>query len=120
METHLDEIDDGILVLVADGGLDMRNARELGEKLTTLVDSGIRDLIVDCSKLTFISSAGLGTLLMVNRKLNGKGGRVHLAGASGPVAQAIQLAGLNTLLGSHQDVGRAKHALRRTSAPKSG
>ena len=116
METHLDEIDDGILVLVADGGLDMRNARELGEKLSTLVETGIRDLIVDCSKLTFVSSAGLGTLLMINRKLKGKGGRVHLAGAGGPVAQTIQLAGLQTVLGTHPDVGRAKHALRRPEA----
>ena len=116
METHLDEIDDGILVLVADGGLDMRNARELGEKLTTLVETGIRDLIVDCSKLTFVSSAGLGTLLMINRKLNSKGGRVHLAGAGGAVAQAIQMAGLDTVLGTHPDIGRAKHALRRASS----
>jgi len=112
METHLDEIDDGIMVLVVDGGLDMRNARELGEQLTTLVETGIRDLIVDCSKLTYISSSGLGTLLLANRKLAGKGGRVHLAGVTGAVAQVIQLAGLKDILGSYRDVGRAKHALR--------
>lgn len=113
METYLDEIDDGILVLVADGGLDMRNARELGKKLTTLVETGIRDLIVDCSKLSYISSSGIGTLLLINRTLVAKGGRVHLAGATGAISQVIQLAGLQDILGSHQDIGRAKHALRR-------
>jgi anti-sigma B factor antagonist len=116
MQTYLDEIDDQILVLVADGGLDARNARELGEKLETLVDTGIRELIVDCSKLSFISSAGIGTLIAINRKLKARGGQVHLAGATGPVPKVIRLAHLETVLGVHQDVGRAKHALRRAAA----
>ncbi len=116
MDTYLDEIDDQILVLVADGGLDARNARELGEKLETLVNTGVRDLIVDCSKLNFISSAGIGTLIALNRRLKARGGRVHLAGATGPVPNVIRLARLDTVLGVHQDIGRAKHALRRAAA----
>ena len=67
MDTYLDELDEEIMVLVADGGLDARNARELGDKLESLVDAGMRELIVDCSKLSFVSSAGLGTLLKSRR-----------------------------------------------------
>ena len=114
METHLDEIDEEILVLVADGGLDARNARELGQKLETLVNAGIRDLIVDCTRLNFISSAGIGTLIAINRRLKERGGRVHLAGATGPIPNLIRMTRLDTVLGVHQDVGRAKHALRRS------
>ena len=113
METFLDEIDDEIMVLVADGGLDAHNARELGEKLNNLVEAGIRDLIVDCSKLTFISSAGIGTLLKINHGLKDRGGRVHLAGPSGTVVQVLKIARLDRILGVHDDVGRAKHELRR-------
>ena len=115
METYLDEIDEEIMVLVADGGLDARNARELGEKLESLVDAGMRELIVDCSKLTFVSSAGLGTLLKVNRSLGAKGGRVHLAGVTGPIVQILRIARLDRVLKIHEDVGRAKHELRRDS-----
>ena len=113
METYLDEIDEEIMVLVADGGLDARNARELGDKLESLVDAGVRELIVDCSKLTFVSSAGLGTLLKINRQLSAKGGRVHLAGVTGPIIQILRIARLDRVLKLHPDVGRAKHELRR-------
>ncbi|MED5507171.1 MAG: STAS domain-containing protein [Planctomycetota bacterium] len=115
METYLDEIDDEIMVLVADGGLDARNARQLGEKLEALVDAGIRELIVDCSKLTFVSSAGLGVLLKANRQLGALGGQVHLAGVGGPIVQILRIARLDGILKLHEDVGRAKHALRKHS-----
>ena len=59
MQTYLDEIDEEIMVLVADGGLDARNARELGDKLEALIDAGVRELIVDCSKLTRAPHPGL-------------------------------------------------------------
>lgn len=114
METYLDEIDDEILVLVADGGLDAHNARALAGKLDTLISAGIHDVIVDCSRLTFMSSSGIGTLLKLNRQLNARGGRVHLAGTTGAITQVIRLARLENVLGVHPDVGRAKHALRRT------
>ncbi|MEE2681348.1 MAG: STAS domain-containing protein [Planctomycetota bacterium] len=114
MDTYLDEIDEEIMVLVADGGLDARNARELGDRLASLVEAGVRDLIVDCSKLTFVSSAGLGTLLRINRELGAGGGRVHLAGVTGPVVQILRIARLDRVLKIHPDVGRAKHELRRS------
>lgn len=117
METYLDEIDDEILVLVADGGLDMQNARELAGKLDALVSAGIHDVIVDCSGLTFMSSTGIGTLLALNRRLAARGGRVHLAGTTGAVTQVLRLAHLENVLGVHQDVARAKHALRRREKP---
>ncbi len=114
METYLDEIDDEILVLVADGGLDAHNARDLASKLDTLLSAGIHDVIVDCSRLTFMSSTGIGTLLALNRQLTARGGRVHLAGTTGPITQILRLARLENVLGVYPDVGRAKHALRRT------
>ena len=73
------------------------------------------ELIVDCSKLTFVSSAGLGVLLKANRQLGALGGQVHLAGVGGPVVQILRIARLDGILKLHEDVGRAKHALRRRS-----
>lgn len=47
------------------GALDGSNYRDLIDEAQKLYDSGVRDLILDLSQLTFISSAGISALYRV-------------------------------------------------------
>ncbi len=112
MEFVADEIDRDVMILRADGGLNAANSGEFVDQLTTLVESGVRKIIVDCSGLTYVSSAGLGTLVLLHRRLKDLGGDVKIAGLSGAAAQVLSLTRLDRLLQIYADVDRARLAFR--------
>lgn len=46
--------------------------------LQSLYDAGYTIINVDCKDLKMISSAGIGSLVLFNKKLNGRGGKLRL------------------------------------------
>lgn len=52
---------------------------------------------VDCSRLEYISSAGLGVLLRTQKRLMGSSGRLRLAGVSPHVADVMRYSGLDRI-----------------------
>jgi anti-anti-sigma factor len=114
MELRLLDIDrqNDVMTLAIDGGLDASTAEEFGRQVETLVEGGITRVIVDCSKLTFLSSAGLAALLRTHSRMARKGGDVRIAGASGMVAQVLHLTHLDRMLQLYPDVERARLSLR--------
>ena len=52
-------------------------------ELLEMIDSGVRDLRVDLSELTYFDSSGLGTFMIINRRAREKNGRLVLTGAKG-------------------------------------
>jgi len=116
MEFYHDEIDNDVLILVADGGLNTDTADQFITDLEKLVDAGVRKIIVDCGKLTYISSFGLGVLLRLHKRLQQHGGDVKLASIEGIVPQALQLTRLDKFFEIYPDVNRARLAFR----PKDG
>jgi len=56
MELYWDEIDHDILILAADGGLNADTSDQLIQSLEKLIQAGLRNIIVDCDKLNYISS----------------------------------------------------------------
>ena len=62
---------DGILNVAIDGRLDTVTAPELERALVNNY-SETDELIFDCEKLTYISSAGLRVLLSAHKKMKGK------------------------------------------------
>jgi ABC-type transporter Mla MlaB component len=61
-----------IVILHLDGTLDGATFKNLIEKAQTLFAEGARNLILDLTKLSFISSAGLGALHQVALLFQGK------------------------------------------------
>ncbi len=61
-----------VVILHLDGILDGANYKKLIEKGESLFNNGTRDLILDLTNLTFISSAGLGALHQVALLFQGK------------------------------------------------
>jgi anti-sigma B factor antagonist len=112
MQTLVQERDGELLIVTADGGLDRDTANQLIEDVGRHVDAGARAIIVDCSRLAVISSAGLGTLLRLHGAMKARGAQVRLAGLQGLVAQALHLTRLDTIFELFPDVNAARLAFR--------
>jgi anti-sigma B factor antagonist len=83
--------DDGHIHL--DGRFD---ASEAGAARTAF-DRIQKSTVVDCSKLVYISSAGLGVLVATYRRLNETGENLTLRHLSQPVRNVFRLSGLDRL-----------------------
>mgnify|MGYP001194714115 CR=1 FL=1 len=112
MEFIPHEIDEDVFVLVADGGINRENAKSFTEDVESMVANGFSKLIIDCSKLDYISSTGLGTLLVLHKRMKAAGGDVKLCSLKGIVTQALQLIRLDHLFGIYPDLGQARLAFR--------
>jgi anti-sigma B factor antagonist len=112
MEFFYHEVDRKVLVLAADGGLNAETATQLVSQLESLVDVGLRQIIVDCSRLDFISSYGVGVLVRMHNKLAKNGGDVKVAGVKSAVLKVLTLMRMNRLFEVYPDVNQARLAFR--------
>ena len=115
MELYYRDTDRDVLILSADGGIDSMSAEELISELGKLVDAGARKLIVDCSRLGFISSYGIAVLVRLHKKLAERGGDVKLAALESRVARLIALVGLERVFPIYPNVDDARNAFRSGS-----
>ncbi len=116
MEFYYHEIYKDILILAADGGISRENAGEFVDQLETLIDAGLTRIIVDCSKLEFISTVGLSTLLRLHNRLKEHGGQIKLAGVHSPIVSILTVARLDHLFNIYADVPAALLAFRPSTA----
>ena len=63
----VEEVVDEVTVLEAHGRLDSTTAKELGDRLITLVQAGRGAIVVDLQNVAYIRSAGFHVLLFANR-----------------------------------------------------
>lgn len=96
-----------ILAVVLAGTLDESTANYLLDCVKEEVLEGRKKLIIDCGRLDFISSMGLGMLVRVNSRMKKLGGDVKLANVHGVVAQALSVVGLNRMFQIYATVNDA-------------
>ena len=112
MEFYFHELDKDVVILSADGGLNSDTAGEFVAQLETLVDSGIKQIIVDCTRLEYISSYGIGVLVRLHNKLAKHGGDVKVAAAQSKVLQVLTLMRMGKVFEIYPDVNAARLAFR--------
>ena len=113
MEFYYQNVDDDVLVLSADGGLDKGTAEQFVGELRKLVESGASKIIVDCTKLNYVSLHGLSTLFRLHKKLADHGGDVKVAAVRGKIAGLVAESRLSDVFHVYPYVDRARHAFRR-------
>ena len=114
MDFYYDRVDRDVLILSADGGLMADNTSRFVHELERFIELGARKLIIDCTRLTQISSMGVGMLVTVHKRMAKKGGDVKLAGVTGVVGKVIRMTGLGAMLQIYPTVRDARHAFGRT------
>jgi anti-sigma B factor antagonist len=105
-------VEPDITVLNFAGQLTLGNRlMEIEYDIKERIDKGARKLVVDVGQLTYIDSAGLGTVAISAGRVERVGGKLVVAGAHGKVRQVIELARLHQVLGLYDDVAAACAAL---------
>lgn len=97
------------------GRLDATTSPMLEERLGPILEDPERaaNIVIDCSDLTYVSSAGLRVFISTQRHLSSRGGCVAFAALSKPVRELFHLAGLEELFVIEPSVGEAAKRLER-------
>jgi len=86
VEVRKDASSSGSLIRLR-GELDVATAPPLQRRLDTLIQRGVRHLVVDLADLSFCDLAGVRVLLSADRELGTRGGRLTLLGPCGCVSR---------------------------------
>ena len=96
MNTTIQEID-GNMVAILEGRLDTNVAPATEEALSPLYECENQDIIVDCTKLEYISSSGLRILLALLKSARPKGCHVYISRLSDDLQQIFSITGFTNL-----------------------
>lgn len=79
--------------------LDEQNIQTIGEQLFSLVDElGRRKLLLNFGNVEYLSSAALGKLITLNKKLQSAGGKLVLCNIDPQIYEVFEITKLNKLL----------------------
>lgn len=97
LQIELEEIENKIILRI-DGRLDAASAPILEKKLNLLLDEHHYRLILDFTRVDYLSSAGLRVLLSITKKLKEKKGDLILFSLQEDVLDIVKLAGFEKIL----------------------
>jgi anti-sigma B factor antagonist len=84
--------------------LDEQNIQIIGEQLYSLVDeAGRRKLLLNFGNVEYLSSAALGKLITLNKKVQTSGGRLALCAISPEIFEVFEITGLKRLFNIYED-----------------
>lgn len=95
-------------VIRLDGAVDAHTAPQFEEAVQNVIDEGQNKIVVDCEKLTYISSAGLGVFMGFVEEVREAGGDIKICGLSEKVKQPFEILGFESLFHFCPDVESAK------------
>lgn len=85
------------LVLAIEGALDVATAPQAEEALQQFISEHGPSVILDASRLNFVDSKGVGTLISAAKAARDAGGRLFLREPTLPVQKILEMCGLTEL-----------------------
>ena len=87
----------GIIILALEGYLDAHTAPQFEKAVQSEFEAGHVRLLVECSRLTYISSAGLGVFMSFIDEIREAGGDIKICGLVPKVFQVFDTLGFSAL-----------------------
>jgi stage II sporulation protein AA (anti-sigma F factor antagonist) len=87
-----------ILLIALEGQINGSNATELEKNLLAYVEKGERRIVLDFSRVDYISSAGLRVVLFLAKHLSGNAGTLVLYGLQKNVFEIFDMCGFIEIL----------------------
>jgi anti-sigma B factor antagonist len=88
---------DAVTLFEVNGRVDSTNAGEMGEALTHAIEAGSTQIVLDLSRVSYMSSAGLRELVSAFKKVRSAAGDMRIAQPSVRVQEVMEMAGLDTV-----------------------
>ena len=106
----VNKIADAVTILAPVGRIDATSAPNFESACLDVLESGVRVVILDFSRLQYISSAGLRSVLLIGKRLREQAGALRIANLSGVVAQVFELSGITDLFPTYDSITAAVNA----------
>ncbi len=94
-------VEGDVTVILPDGRIDILAADEMDQALQAAVAGGSHNIVVDMSKVEYISSAGLRSLAAVLVRCRDEGGDMKLAALNERVTRVFNIIGFDLLMSLH-------------------
>ena len=89
------------------GEVDLYTAPALRDRIASLIDGGVRRLVVNLEEVGFLDSSGLGVLIGALRRLKEHDGVLRLMCNEGSTLKVLTVTGLDKVFQIHTDLGSA-------------
>ena len=100
MEINEQKTDQCVIIGIT-GRLDTTNYSLLEKKLMELIDNHQDKILVDCSKMDYVSSSGLRILLMALKKITMLKGKFVLCGLQENIHEIFEISGFTSIFEIH-------------------
>lgn len=100
----------GTVLIRCEGRLDATSSPQLETFMNSLVDKKKNRIVIDFSRIDYLSSAGMRLLLSMTKRLKSADGKLALCAVHDDVMEIIRMAGFEQILNiydSEQDVLKA-------------
>jgi anti-anti-sigma factor len=88
----------GIIILRCEGRLDATTAPRLEDEINVLLDQERIKVMIDFSRIDYLSSAGMRLLLSMTKRLKAKKGKLSIFAIHEEVREIIHMAGFEKVL----------------------
>lgn len=95
---------DDLSIIRLEGYLDAHTAPQFEGAIQSEIDAGHYRIVVDCAKLTYISSAGLGVFMTFVEEVREQNGDIKISGLTPKVQQVFEILGFSSLYDLCADV----------------
>lgn len=113
MTPHQDRDDKGVLVVDLDDSINDDVTEEKIHELESNIERGLQSrLILNCSKVEFLSSYGLSVILRLRNVANRAHGEIKLCGLTDIVHKMLQVSKVDNLFLIYPNVEQAQVAFR--------
>lgn len=96
-----------IAIITLEGFVDAHTAPQFEQAVQTEVDAGKFRFVVDCTKLNYISSAGLGVFMSFVEEVREQGGDIKICGLVPKVKHTFDILGFQDLYDMLDDLPAA-------------
>lgn len=116
MQFHQHEHDPSVLVISADGSLNTELGSDFASEIDEMMKNKVRKVVLDCSNLRYLTSYGLGMMVMLYSKLTKAGGQMKLAGVKKTILRVMEMTHVDQIFELHPDVEAARAAFDAAGA----
>ena len=97
MKIEITQTNDTVVAAIA-GRHDTVTSSEFEKTLTTYFSTPGLELVLDCSAMEYISSAGLRVVLMAHKSITAKGGKFIIRNLNNEVRSVFDMTGFSRIL----------------------
>jgi anti-sigma B factor antagonist len=90
-------IEDRLSIISIEGFVDAHTAPQFENAIQSEIDAGRHFIIVNCEKLNYISSAGLGVFMSFIEEVRERGGDIKICGLTPKVKHTFEILGFQDL-----------------------